>query len=116
MKLIRGVLLVFIVMMVLPVTVKAYLLPSTNTAEKASALLQQRYIHPVTLREETFADAVVLIPTAATDPVTWAVVLAFVIGGLAAFKLLPRFAKKQWRRYQLLHHLHHHSEPVHARA
>lgn len=116
MKLIRGVLFVFIVMMVLPVVSHAYLLPSTNTAEKASALLLQRQSFPVTLREETFADAVALIPTAATDPVTWVMVLAFVVGGLAALTLLPRLAKKQWRRYQLLHHLHHHSGHAPAQA
>jgi hypothetical protein len=35
---------------------------------------------------------------------------------LAALTLLPRLAKKQWRRYQLLHHLHHHSGHAPAQA
>jgi multisubunit Na+/H+ antiporter MnhC subunit len=116
MKLIRGVLIVFIVILVLPVTGSAYPPFSTNAAETVSAHLKQRQSFPVTLRKETFADVVALIPTAATDPVTWAVVLAFVVGSLAAFKLLPRLARRLWRKYHLLHHVHHHHNHAPARA
>lgn len=114
MKTVRSVLVVLIVILVLPVTVEAYSLPSTNAVEKVGALLQQRQSFPVTLREETFADIVALIPMAATDPVIWAMVLAYVVGGLVALILLPRFARRSWRKYHLLHyiHLHHHDGHV----